>query len=247
MKAILFDIDDTLYDQIIPFREALERVFPHIKEISAEELFKVRSRHSEVSFRMSLNQEMTMEEMYCYRIRKAFEDFQVTVSDEEAMAFQKAYEDGQKQLRLSKAMEQALIRCRDRNVVLGVISNGPAYHQRAKARTLGLERFFPEENIIISGEVGIVKPDAGIFRIAEERLGISARRDEAWYVGDSYQNDVAGASKAGFHTIWLNRRRKPLPPAKEDGESKAGESDRILPDRCVHSDEELLSVIREMV
>ena len=40
MKAVLFDVDDTLYDQVIPFQKAYEELFKGSFELSIEELYK---------------------------------------------------------------------------------------------------------------------------------------------------------------------------------------------------------------
>ena len=39
MKAVLFDVDDTLYDQVIPFQKAYEELFKGSFELSIEELY----------------------------------------------------------------------------------------------------------------------------------------------------------------------------------------------------------------
>ncbi len=233
--AILFDIDDTLYDQVVPFRKAVDKIVPGLSGISYEELFRWRAHHSEISFRMALKQEITMEEMYRYRVQKTFAEFGIEVSDEDAMAFQEAYEQSQKELELSAYMEQLLKYCQEQGVLLGIISNGPAEHQMGKAKTLGMGRWIPEEWTFISGAIGIVKPDLRIFRIAEERMGLDLETTEIWFVGDSFANDIAGAAGAGWKTIWLNHRGKSLP-----------EGD-VVPDRVVSTDEELYQVIQEIV
>ena len=40
MRAIIFDVDDTLYDQVIPFQKAYDELFKGCYEISVEELYK---------------------------------------------------------------------------------------------------------------------------------------------------------------------------------------------------------------
>lgn len=233
--ALLFDIDDTLYDQVVPFGKAVQKVFPELTGVSHEGLFKRRAHHSEVSFRMALNHEMTMEEMYRYRVQKTFAEFGVTVSDEDAMAFQEAYEQSQKQLELSSVMEQLLDSCQERGVILGIISNGPAEHQREKARTMGMGRWIPENRILVSGAVGIVKPDLRIFRLAEERMELDRETMDIWFVGDSFANDIAGAAGAGWKTIWLNRRGKSLPEGN------------VVPDITVGTDAELYEAVKQML
>lgn len=52
------------------------------------------------------------------------------------------------------------------------------------------------EIVIDSTDVGISKPDPGIFDLALRDLGVSPAR--AWYVGDSHYHDVGGARAAGL-------------------------------------------------
>ncbi len=53
------------------------------------------------------------------------------------------------------------------------------------------------ECVLTSAGTGIRKPDAGIFRLAEKRMGLSP--DEMAYVGDTLSRDVRGVRNAGWH------------------------------------------------
>jgi 5'-nucleotidase len=82
---------------------------------------------------------------------------------------------------------------------VGIITNGFSEIQRAKMAR------FPEIHsrlaaLVISEEVGIMKPDPGIFRHAERQIGI--RPDHLLYVGDSLHSDVEGALAAGWQAAW---------------------------------------------
>ena len=59
------------------------------------------------------------------------------------------------------------------------------------------------ETKVISGLVGIEKPDPEIYRLALERAGVAAR--SAAHVGDSPGLDVAPASSVGIHPILIDR------------------------------------------
>lgn len=93
------------------------------------------------------------------------------------------------------------------HLLLALITNGASDTQRATLRVLGIEHQF--DAIVISGEVGVAKPDASIFHFALDKLGIEP--EKAWHVGDSLTTDVAGARGARLIAVWLNRsgvRRK---------------------------------------
>ncbi|ABU60025.1 HAD family hydrolase [Roseiflexus castenholzii] len=91
---------------------------------------------------------------------------------------------------------------------LGLITNGPSWSQRPKIERFDLASYM--HAIIVSEEVGVAKPDPQIFHIALHALGITP--DEALFVGDSPENDLRGAAQAGMPAIWVNRHGVTLPP-----------------------------------
>ena len=84
---------------------------------------------------------------------------------------------------------------------LALVTNGVPDLQREKIQSTRLARYF--DAILISGEVGIGKPDSGIFLHALEVL--AALPAESVMVGDSLTRDILGAQRAGIKGIWLNR------------------------------------------
>ena len=87
---------------------------------------------------------------------------------------------------------------------LTIISNGFKEVQYYKFEHSGLAPYFT--HTLISEEVGINKPQPGIFEIALERNGITA--DEALMIGDSYTSDIAGAKAAGIDQVWIKDERR---------------------------------------
>jgi len=65
-----------------------------------------------------------------------------------------------------------------------------------------IEKYF--DTIIISGAVGVRKPDPQIFTLALEQTGLHP--DEAMHVGDSLE-DVQGASNAGVLPVYIQRKK----------------------------------------
>lgn len=61
--------------------------------------------------------------------------------------------------------------------------------------------------VVLSYEVGVVKPHPGIFAAALERIGVAA--EHALMVGDSWQDD-GGAAQLGVRTLVLPRTTGPL-------------------------------------
>ncbi|MCC7021983.1 MAG: HAD family hydrolase [Thermomicrobiales bacterium] len=84
---------------------------------------------------------------------------------------------------------------------IGIITNGPAEVQRAKFERLGLAELV--DFVIISGEFGAAKPDRAVFEEALRRSGATA--EDAIFVGDAPEFDIAGAQGAGIRSVWVNR------------------------------------------
>ncbi len=231
-KAILFDVDDTLYDQTVPFKEAYAEYFGENPAVPAEVIYPVTRKYSDQVYSQALTGQITMEEMYIYRVQKAFEEFDVRITDAEALDFQKIYADCQRHIHMSEQMERILDYC-GRKAELGIITNGPSAHQWNKVKSLQAERWVPHENIFVSGNVGAEKPDRKIFEYAEHTMGLEDA--EIWFVGDAYELDVKGALNAGWNAVWMNRRGHEKP------------EDNISVRKEVRTEQELLSVMKEII
>ena len=87
------------------------------------------------------------------------------------------------------------------NKTVGLVSNfDHPPHVRRVLSDYGLKNCF--DSIIISGEVGVKKPDPAIFALGLEQTGLAP--NDVVYVGDT-QEDVAGAIAAGIRPIFLVR------------------------------------------
>ncbi len=89
---------------------------------------------------------------------------------------------------------------KNRGYKVGVITNGPSYLQNHKMDESGLRPYC--DIVVVSGDVGVHKPDPELFRLTAERLGLDT--DECIYVGDHPVNDIKGALDSGMKAIRMN-------------------------------------------
>lgn len=82
-----------------------------------------------------------------------------------------------------------------------VLSNSSFVHQDRKLRTLGVRDRF--EVLLCAVELGVSKPEAGAFHAACEALALKPA--EVAYVGNEPDIDARGAAEAGLLGIWLDR------------------------------------------
>lgn len=233
MKAILFDVDDTLYDQAQPTAAAYHLISQ--QPIDMGELLLINSRHSCILFEKARRQEASMEQLYIERAKNNMREFGITISDEEAKLYQERYIQAQKEIYVSETMEKLLDFCVENGIFLGIITNGLSDHQREKIDTLKLDRWIKKEHMLVSSDVGVEKPDKRIFDWAKEHMGLGELDSkDILYIGDSFEKDMVGAKGAGWKAVWYNRRN--MTPTCED----------IIPDYIVKTDEELFKLIKEM-
>ncbi len=99
---------------------------------------------------------------------------------------------------------------------VGIITNGAhdehTDSQLSKVRHLGLSERI--QSLTISGEIRVRKPKIEIFKLACERANVLI--EEAVYVGDSIQNDIVGANRAGMTSVFINRKSDVLTPKTAD-------------------------------
>jgi HAD superfamily hydrolase (TIGR02253 family) len=204
LRAIFFDLDETLLDTSGCRPPAVEASFRVAARAYPQLEFEAWRRASEeVKAEMHdlwLNSPNSGAELLregSYRILK-----KLGIDDRElaARASQAYYRTWVSHLKLFSEVPEVLAALRGQ-YRLGIISNGPSDLQRYKLKLFDLEREF--DPIVISGEIGVAKPDQKIFRYALERAGVSP--EEALYVGDSPVYDIVGAKGAGMMMAWVSR------------------------------------------
>lgn len=124
---------------------------------------------------------------------------------------------------------------------LGVITNGPADTQRQELETLDLERWF--DHVFIEGELGIGKPNRIVFEKAEKAVG--AKPEELLFVGNSYAHDIRPAINFGWHTAWI-RRDSDVPPSVAGQTTKPESKPEGAPEPTfvIHQLRDLLDIVQ---
>ena len=213
LRGILFDLDDTLADSSgvdeTIWEHVIEAIVEHVPDVDRAEL---RDRYLDV-----------LEEHYAplavgridfltfrrNRLAAALEPWG-DVSDELFERYMREKGRIADEMRPFPDAIATVRALRAQGIRVGVLTNGPSDFQRRKLEVSGLG---PElDAIAISGELGVAKPEREAFELALALLGTTSA--ETAMVGDSLENDVAGALAAGFAAVvWMPRRQSgDLPP-----------------------------------
>lgn len=87
---------------------------------------------------------------------------------------------------------------------LVIVSNTSCDEAEHAIKSFGLDKYF--DDIILSCDVGIVKPNPKIFQIALDRFNVKA--SEALLIGDDLKKDIIPARSIGLNAILLDRKGK---------------------------------------
>ncbi len=198
----LFDLDDTLFDHARASRIALEVVHAsHAADLDFDEFAAEHARVLERYHARFLRGEFTLDQARAARMTELFATFEKSIDGAAALAISAAYRREHQGNRALVPGARELLEALQGKSRMGIITNNSVAEQIEKLRALDIAHFF--EVIVISEDAGVTKPDARIFAIALERLGAAAH--DAVMIGDSFINDVQGASRAGIAPVWLNR------------------------------------------
>jgi HAD superfamily hydrolase (TIGR01662 family) len=110
---------------------------------------------------------------------------------------------------------------------------GPKFWE--EVREFELDRIF--EEIVVSCDVGYLKPHPRIYQVALDRLALEA--DECVMVGDSMRADVEGAKTVGMTAVW---RRPPLGEPVEETTDEPEITGPVAPDYTIREIAELLEL-----
>ena len=88
---------------------------------------------------------------------------------------------------------------------IGIITNGLADVQHRRIRNSIVGHYF--EDVVISDEIKIAKPNPAIFDYALRNLDHSNKKS-VLMIGDSLNSDIKGGINAGIDTCWFNQHKK---------------------------------------
>jgi putative hydrolase of the HAD superfamily len=203
LRAVLFDLDDTLFDHLGCAREALRSVHESqacLAGVPFDELERTHALHLEELHVEVMAGRMTLDDARRERFRRLLVSSGVEATVERAEAAAGRYRDGYMSARRAIAGAAHLLPVIRARARVGIVTNNLRNEQEDKLRVCGLLPFV--DALIVSEEVGVTKPDPAIFRVALERL--ECEPHEAVMVGDSWSADVMGARSLGIPAIWFN-------------------------------------------
>ena len=207
IKAYIFDLDDTLYDEEQYVSSAISNVCRYIANkhnIEYNLLFDFCMNSIKVDGRGST-------------FNKLCNEFSIT---EDIKQLVDIYRSCEPNLTLYDDANELIKYLKENGKKIGIVTDGNAKAQNSKVSALGLYELADSvilTDILRDGDKAITKPDERVYKICLDELNVSTV--EAVYIGDNPLKDFVGARYIGMKTVRIIRNKgmfmKEIAPSKE--------------------------------
>ena len=209
----VFDLDDTLYPEIKYLESAYKFIAETILSATGKNIYDMMLEH----YRCGKNVFNWIVSSY------AGNDSQITIP-----YLLQLYREHKPEIKLNEGARYLLDSLKEKNVPVGLITDGRSVTQRNKLRALGLDEYFNE--VIISEEFGSEKPDERNYLYFKN----SYPGKEFYFIGDNTSKDFIVPLKLNWVTICLKSNGINIHDQNLNG--------GILPDLIINSFKELIIV-----
>ena len=210
IKAISFDLDDTLYDNwpiIIKAEQAqldyLHQALEQTRHTDTKYWQKFRFNMAKSNPR--LNHDLGLLRKTATKAQLLAPELALGLNEQEAEHHSQQAFNAFYQQRIKVTIEQDIIKVMEKlaeKLPLVAITNG-----NACVDTMGLGKVF--QFALLAGEKSMAqKPSADMFDEASKRLNI--QKENILHIGDSQHSDIQGALKANCMAAWINPEHKLL-------------------------------------
>ena len=205
IEFLFIDLDDTILDFHKAEQVALGKT---LQSFGLEPNEQVVSRYSQINktyWERLERKEVTREYLLVHRFADLFQEYGLSVDPVLcARTYEKNLGTGHYFLPGAYEAVEAL----SKKYKLYLASNGTSHVQAGRIESANIARFF--EDIFISQEIGVNKPDAEYFSRCFARIP-GFDKSKAMIVGDSLSSDILGGKQAGILTCWVNPKGKIAP------------------------------------
>jgi putative hydrolase of the HAD superfamily len=202
IKAVIFDLDDTLYSFNDAHKIAFAKLLDYVEQNLPISLDRFVELHEH--FKTALPQNNSVCHNRLIRFQKILEMENVPLYPH-ALEMYNIYWDTLLEAAIpSEGAQSTLEELKSRGIRIGIGTDMTARIQFVKLTKLGLMPYI--DFMVSSEEACAEKPDKDFFALCVDKAGCDAC--ECMFVGDSIRKDVLGSTNAGLVGIWYNPENK---------------------------------------
>lgn len=216
-RAVIFDLDDTLYEEKSYVNEALKNVANYLEDKYKENsLIKENTIYNRFLFYLEAGSRPRLFDIICNEFGLE-EDISMLI---------KIYRSTTPNISLYKDAIEIINELRKKGYRLGIISNGASLVQHQKVKALNLVTMV--DCIIITDDYGhdYWKPSSKPYEKMLEKLEVPVQNSV--FVGDNPHKDFIGAREIGMNTIRIIREHGDYIKEKLDRDHEADNNVTLL-------------------
>lgn len=209
-KVLIFDLDDTLTNNLENVKEAFKKVIEYRKEKFTEEKFS-KFYNIDLKFWSDRangklltpyedNKEKKVEWLRANRFIKYFGEN--NISYEEAVKVNDIYMNGMKEKVVPRENCFEVIKyLYDKNYKIVIATNGPLIPLKIKIEKLDIFKYM--DTIFLAEEIGFMKPSKEFYEGLMNKSNLKVKED-ILFIGDDLEKDIKGGIENGIDTCWCN-------------------------------------------
>ena len=232
-KAVLFDLDDTLYDYHYAHSKALNAVYLILaKEIKiSKEKFLALYKMANDEIKNELAGTASSHNRVLY-FQRVIEKTKNTIEPRIILKIYKIYWDTfLKNMKLGKGVIDTMKDLQKMKLKVAIVTDLTTHIQLRKIKKLGLTKYV--DYLVTSEEAGGEKPNSIMFLLALNKLNILPA--EAIMVGDNFITDIEGANAVGIDSVVITNKK-----------IKADREDYKKPNFVIKEIPEVLDIIKRL-
>jgi HAD superfamily hydrolase (TIGR01509 family) len=208
LKAVFFDLDETLVKNKIPVRELFARMYFDFEQqlgSNNKEVFFTALRAKAANLWSNMFESQISPEQQFVNCFASCVMATGSADGQQASTIGRNMFDHYESLSSNNVVfhdgaVEVLAELSRRGIITGLITNGMEQIQLGKVHALDIHN--KVDHVTVSAQARAHKPHAPVFELALRRANVSA--EQAIQIGDHATNDVAGAIRAGLGGVFYN-------------------------------------------
>lgn len=210
--TLFFDLDNTIWNFSESSELAIADIYDiyNIKELcgcSFQRFHDIYEKNNTLAwdkFELGLT---SISELKISRFKNTFHELGLEIDDNKSLEINDRYLEILPTKAITFPETHEVLEKLKNRFKMHILSNGFQKTQIKKLKLSGLYDYF--DKIITSENANVQKPNPGIIEFALNLT--NSKPSESVYIGDNFNNDVVCAFNAGIDSIWVNRKKQPLP------------------------------------
>ena len=188
LKAIIFDLDNTLIDWDLIYLKQLELVLKDYN-FSKETILKIDDI---LGMHTTIDETLNINKLVDYINAKLNLNLPAEFLNQLSIAQQDCYKDNPEVNDVIKYLAS--------KYDLYVLSNWSTETQKGRLKNMGILKYFKE---VIGGDQNYYKPDKRAYQFILEKY----KPNECLFIGDDIEKDIIPALELGMQAIWKNNEK----------------------------------------